>query len=319
MASDKTLVFSVEEFETRVKRVREAMEAANLDLLLIHTPENIHYLTGYQTPGYYTYQCFIIPLEAEEVILTRLLEESNVIARSWVDRRVGYQDTEDPVEATCRTLENIGVAGKRVGVEKGSWFLTTANYEQLVAALPDAEFIDATGVVDKVRLIKSPAEVEYIRQAARAAENGMRRGLEAIAAGKTDTEVAAAVTSGIILENSEYTGLPPFVATGSNSAIAHATWEGRELEEGDAIFLEIPSSVKRYHAALMRTAVIGKPPAKAVPFSVLVLRCHQCCNKKAVPSLTSHRGQATKDSPGPVLTLPPKLGSLPLPTRWLSK
>ncbi len=262
MTDEQALVFSVEEFKERIKRVRQAMEKAGLDLLLVHTPENIYYLTGYRTPGYYTYQCCIVPLESDAIMLTRFMEEGNVMAQTWIENRVTYQDTEDPVEVTTRTLEGVGVAGKRIGVEKSSWFLTTAAYEGLTAALTDAEFVDASDVVNKVRLIKSPAEIAYIRQAARAAENGMRMGVQAIAAGRTENDVAAAVWTGLIEEGSEYPGLAPFVASGPRSALGHATWERRELEKGDLVFLEIAGCINRYHAAQMRTAVIGEPPAE---------------------------------------------------------
>jgi Xaa-Pro dipeptidase len=261
MPEGKDLAFTIEEFKERVRRVQERMRAAGIDVLLVHTPENIYYLTGYHTPGYYAYQCFIVPMDSEEVMLTRYLEESNVIARSWVENRATFQDTEDPIEVTRRTLEKVGANGKRLGIEKSCWFLTTSHYEKIVAALPEATLIDATGVVDRARLVKSPAEVAYIRQAARAAENGMKMAMEMIASGKRDTDIAAAVMNGMILAGSEYTGLPPFVATGIGSALAHATWEGRDLRKGDAVYLEIPGSIKRYHAALMRTAVVGKPPA----------------------------------------------------------
>lgn len=260
MSDDNELVFSVEEFKRRIQRVRESMEEAGLDLLLVHTPENIYYLTGYRTPGYYTYQCFILPLDSEGMMLTRFMEEGNVMAQSWVEKRVTYQDTEDPVEVTGNTLKGLGVTGKRVGIEKSSWFLTTAAHEQLAAAFQDTEFIDASDVVNKVRLVKSPAEIAYIRQAAQAAENGVRMGMEAIAAGKTENDVAAAVWTGMLQEGSEYPGLAPFVASGPRSALGHATWERRELEKGDLVFLEIPGCINRYHAAQMRTAVIGNPP-----------------------------------------------------------
>lgn len=262
VSDNNELVFSVEEFKGRIERVRESMEEAGLDLLLVHTPENIYYLTGYRTPGYYTYQCFILPLDSEPMMLIRFMEEGNIMAQSWVEKRVTYQDTEDPVEVTSNTLKGLGVSGKRVGIEKSSWFLTTAAYEQLTATFQDVTFTDASDVVNKVRLIKSPAEIAYIREAAKAAENGVRMGMEAIAAGKTENDVAAAALTGMLREGSEYTGLAPFVASGPRSALGHATWERRKLEEGDLVFLEIPGCINRYHAAQMRTAVIGKPPAE---------------------------------------------------------
>lgn len=259
MQQKKELPFSLKEFQGRVKRLREGIAARELDAVLIHTPENIYYLTGYRTPGYYAYQTFIVPLSQEPVILVRHLEESNVLARSWVDKKVGFLDTEDPVEVTRDTLVQMGLAKATIGVEKECWFLTTTNFERLRDSLSDAEFEDCSGLVEGLRLVKSPQEIEYIRRAAKAAAAGMRAGLAAIEADKTEDDIAAEVLKGRTLAGSEYTGLPPFIASGYRGAIAHATWESRRVEEGDLVFLELPGAIKRYHAALMRTVSVGKP------------------------------------------------------------
>ncbi len=292
MGGDKQLVFSVEEFQGRVRCVRQAMAETGLDLLLVHTPENIFYLTGYQTPGYYTYQCFILPLESEPVILTRRLEATNVMARSWVERAVTYTGVEDtggvgPVDATCSVLRDIGTTGKRIGIERGAWFLTPRDCARIEAAFPDAQFIDATDIVNQARVIKSPAETAYIRQAARAAEKGMAAALAAIQPGKLDLDVAGAFLMASVAEGSEYTGLPPFVATGTNSAVTHATWERRRLDRGDAVFLELPACINRYHAALERTAIIGKPPAKWERIAEAVLEGLNAAIDTIKPGVTS--------------------------------
>ena len=141
-------------------------------------------------------------------MLVRHLEESNVIARSWVDKRVGFRDHEDPVKLTRDTLVKLGLEKATIGVEKECWFLTTANFEKLHDALPDADLTDCSGLVEQLRLVKSPQEIEYIRQAAGTAATGMQAGVEAIAAGKTEDEVAAEVLKGCALAGSAYPGLP---------------------------------------------------------------------------------------------------------------
>jgi Xaa-Pro dipeptidase len=236
-----------------------------VDLLSI--PENIFYLTGYQTPGYYTYASFVVPLKGSEAMISRRLESTNTMARSWVENIVTYTGIEDingknEIQATCEVMESLGAKGKRVGIEKQGWFLSPHNYERIVAAFPGTTFVDATDIVNHLRIIKSEAEIAYIRQAARVAERSMEKALAAIAPGKTDLDVAVATMSGSIEAGGEYTGLPPFVAAGRNSYVTHATWERLELKRGDPIFLELPGCINRYHAALERTAVIAPVPDK---------------------------------------------------------
>jgi Xaa-Pro dipeptidase len=259
MGDERKLWFSLEEYQERLRKVRERMAEKDLDAMMSHTPENIYYLTGYQTPGYYAYQCFIVPAEGDPVMLTRLLEEPNARALSWVDERRTIMDTQDPVQRTMETLDEMGLAEKRLGVERDSWFLTSRNYFKLQELLPKADLIDCSSTVEKVRMIKSPQEIEYIRRGALAASEGTRQAVVAIAAGKTENDVAAAAYRGLILGGSEYMGLAPFIASGPRSALAHATWSGREMEKGDVVFLEMAGSFHRYHGALMRTVSVGKP------------------------------------------------------------
>jgi Xaa-Pro dipeptidase len=259
---EKPLVFSQNEFNERVKRAREFMRSRDLDLLMIHTPENIYYLSGYQTPGYYAYQCLFLPLDGEPCLLTRWLEQPNVRRHAWIEQCISWRDTEDPIKTTAEAIRTSGAERKRIGVEKSSWFFTIEQYERLKAFLPEAELLDASVQVNQLRIVKSAEEIRYIRQAAEIAVKGVRAALEALENARTDLDLARAVNDKLIREGSEFPGLPPFIATGSQSSVTHATWSGRDLRRGDCIFLEIPGCVNRYHAAYMRTAVIGKPSAR---------------------------------------------------------
>jgi Xaa-Pro dipeptidase len=259
---DKSLAFSQEEYRGRVGRAREIMQSQDLELLLVHTPENIYYLSGYQTPGYYAYQCLFLPLIGEPSLLTRWLEQPNIRRHAWVEKCMSWRDTEDPIAVTVEGIRANSAEDKRIGVEKCSWFFTIEQYERLNAYLPKAEFVDVSDLINNLRIIKSAAEIQYIRQAADIAVKGLWAALNALESAQTDLDLASAVNDELIRAGSEYSGLPPFVATGPLSSVTHATWSGRRLRQGDCVFLEIPGCVRRYHAAYMRTAVIGNPPVK---------------------------------------------------------
>jgi Xaa-Pro dipeptidase len=287
MIVEKQLVFSRIEFAERVFRTKQSMQKIGVDLLLVHTPENIFYLTGYQTPGYYAYQCFILPLEGDGLLLLRYLEETNVSVRSWVKNTVCYSDTEDPVSVTCNAIKNLKIKRSRIGIEKSSWFLTTAGFEQMSDTLSENEFIDASELVNKLRLVKSHTEIEYIRNAAKAATNGVRLGMDAISSAQTDLDIAIGVMNGLISAGSEYTGLPPFITTGPQSTVAHSTWYGRKLQRGDVVLFEIPGCIKRYHAALQRTAVIGTPPKEWKKCAQIVIEGLSAAIDTIKPGVTS--------------------------------
>jgi Xaa-Pro dipeptidase len=259
VADKKDLFFSLAEYQERLANLRGAMQERGVEVLLSFTPENIYYLSGYQTPGYYTYQCVIVPLEGDPVMFTRYLEETNVRGLSWIDTRAYYNDNQDPVEETLRTLREHGLADKTIGVEENSWFLTVTDYRKLQEGLPGATFKDASGTVEQLRLIKSDQEIAYIREAAAACDEGVRRAIEVAAPGASENDLALALYAGSLEHDSEYMSLPPFVASGYRSALAHATWSGRELVPGEVVFVEHAGVIHRYSAALIRTLSVGEP------------------------------------------------------------
>lgn len=257
------LPFSMAEYSSRLERARALMSERGWDLFLSTTPENMYYLTGFNSRGYYSYQCLFLPLTAEPFMVTRHLDAANVEHQTWMERGYDYRDEDDPIALTVRALRERGHESAVVGVELSSWFLTASTYLQLKAALPKATFKDGSASIEQLRMVKSPAEVEYIRKAGDCVSAGMSAAIEATREGALDQDVAAAGYQARVLAGSEYVASPMYVQTGPGSAIAHNNWNGRRIEKGDVIFYEMGASVKRYHAAVMRTAVIGAPSDEA--------------------------------------------------------
>jgi len=181
MQQGKGLMFSVDEFQQRLARTRERLSERGVAGMLAHTPENMYYLSGYHTPGYYAYQTMLVPTSPAKppVLVVRRLEESNVREFSWIDTRRVYTDIEDPIELTAKVVKESGLEHATLAIEKSAWFLTVANLEALARLLPGVTFVDGSGVVEQGRVIKSPAEIAYIRKAARAAEAARKAADEA--------------------------------------------------------------------------------------------------------------------------------------------
>jgi Xaa-Pro dipeptidase len=253
------LPFQPVEYEDRLRRLKEAMERHTLDGLLVTTPENIYYLSGFKTTGFYMYQALFIPLRADPVLIPRMLENTLVGHATWVRHARPYADTEDPIAATAGAIEDAGLAEGRIGIETESILLTVGRYRTLAERLPHAKLAMPPGLVETLRLVKSPQEVAYARQAAHAATAGVRAGIEAIAPGGTENDVAAAAIGATYRAGSEYTGSPGYVVTGRRTGLAHTTWERNPIERGEPVYLEIGGNIHRYGAALIRTASVGAP------------------------------------------------------------
>jgi Xaa-Pro dipeptidase len=253
------LPFSMAEYRTRIERTRAEMERLGVDLFMSSTPENLYYLTGFNSRGYYSHQCLFIPLHGEPWMVTRRHDAANVLHHTWMEPGYGYGDEEDPIALTAASVRERDHESATIGAEMSSWFLTAQTYLRLKELLPGSTFRDTNGLVEQQRMVKSPAEIEYTRQAAKAVGAAMRAAIEATRAGALDAEVAAAAYKARILAGSEYVASPVYVQTGPRSAIPHNNWDGRRIERGDVVFYEMGASVKRYHAALMRTSVVSTP------------------------------------------------------------
>lgn len=102
------ICFPREEYARRQALAREGLSAAGLDALIVTGPENIFYLCGQQTPGYYTFQALILPADGDPVFLIRQLEYFNFIANTFISDAVVYQDGEDPLALLVKLIESRG-------------------------------------------------------------------------------------------------------------------------------------------------------------------------------------------------------------------
>lgn len=247
--------FPQEEFQRRQDALRAVMAARGLDLYLTSSAENVYWLSGQQTPGYYTFQCLAIPLAGDAFLVNRGLETFNARANTRLASIQGYDDADDPAVAVATALKARGWQGRRVAIDKNAWFLTVNLHARLAAAF--GEFEDGAGLVEPLRRVKSPLELVAVEKAAMANDAGMGAGLGLVQAGANENAVAAAVMQASIAAGGEYVGMEPFVVSGPRSGIPHATWRRRAMQPGDMAVLETAACIDRYHAALFRSVAIG--------------------------------------------------------------
>ncbi|HEX7125942.1 MAG TPA: M24 family metallopeptidase [Thermodesulfobacteriota bacterium] len=256
-----TSAFPRAEFDARIAAARRLMAARGLDLALVTAPENVFYLTGQQTPACHAFQGFFLPAAGEPFLLVPRLEHASAVANTYLSDVTPYEDTVKPAVAVAALLAERGWLGRKVAIDRQSRFLTIAAHDSLVAAL--GPLADASGLVESLRVVKSTAEQIAIEEAARYAEAGMRAGLAAVRAGASENAVAAAMLAATIEAGSEHVGMEPLVASGPRSGIPRTTWRRRTMQPGDAVLLELAGCYDRYHAALVRTAWIGRAPERA--------------------------------------------------------
>ncbi len=256
----RELFFSQGEYDARLAGIRADMGRAGIDTLILSGPENILYVSGYQTFGFNTYQMLVIPPEGKPFLILRFLESILAARYSWTDDIVTFSDTDDPVDVTLKALRDRGLDKGTVGVEERSNFYHVATWKKMVGALP--RLVNGSGVCDLSRAVKSPAELAYMREAARITDIGIRAALDEAAEGKTDNDLAAAAFDAMTRAGAEYSMRDPIVTTGDRSGLPHSCYMRQKLGQGDAILLEFSGVYMRYYAPRMHGAVIGKPSAE---------------------------------------------------------
>lgn len=253
---DMTFPFS--EYQRRIDNLRKSMVERRLDAVIITDPENIMYLTDYQTTGYSFFQALVVPLEGEPFMITRKLEESNVIARTWVEISRPYPDTGDAVQMLVTSLKEFGLSGTTIGYERNSYYFSTYHQDRFHNTFRNSKLIDCFGIVEESRLCKSDVELDIMKKAAAATKAGMQAGIDAAQAGVTENEIGAAISQAMFAAGGEIPAVMPYVTSGPRTMIGHASWEGRTVQPNEHVFLEIAGCYRRYHTAMMRTVICGE-------------------------------------------------------------
>jgi Xaa-Pro dipeptidase len=250
------LAFSEVVYAERLELVQKDLLERGMSGVVLFDPENIYWLTGYQTIGYFTFQALCVLTSGKPVIVTRVVNRDMALALPTIADVVCVFDTQDHVDILENYLKKVTPVG-RVGIETTSRYLNVHDYTRLVERL-GVRLTAYDDVIEANRMVKTSEELARMRAAARAVEAGLDAAIKTIAPGKTDNDLAAALYQGSIAAGSEYIGHPPMVVTGPRSELCFALWKRNTIEKGDVVLLEGAGCVDRYHAMMSRSAVVGK-------------------------------------------------------------
>lgn len=252
------LPFDIGVYRDRLAQIQADIGARGLAGVLVFDPENMFWLTGYQTIGYFTFQTLFIGPTGMPVVIGRIVNRDLALAHPTIGGFEAVIDTADPIEVLATFLGKTVPGGGKIGLETGSSFLAVRDYLRL-RQICDLGMSDWNGVIEPLRPRKSVAEIGSMRRAARCAEAGLAAAIEAIAPGRTENDIAAAMFQANIAAGSEYLGHPPLVVAGETTALCFAMWRRREIRKGDVVLLEAAGCVDRHHAMLSRPVVVGRP------------------------------------------------------------
>ncbi|MFN0056359.1 MAG: M24 family metallopeptidase [Planctomycetales bacterium] len=254
--------FSAEEFASRRERVRAAVGQAGLDWLIAFHPVSIHWLTGSDAKSYQEFQCLLISAQPGPiVVLTREGERNEFQDDALVDElwTFGGPEPEDPLAPFERIVDAFDLRGSRVGIEVPAYYLHPHHYVRIQQILGAALVAEPSHLIHDLKLVKSPAEIAYIRQASRIGDQALATFAERLAPGRSELELAGTVYAALLSAGSGLAASPINLVSGERSGFSHGAPTQRVLRQGDFGSIEFGSTWKRYTSTIGRQFSLGRP------------------------------------------------------------
>jgi len=266
--------FTPEEMQDRKDHTARAIAASSLDALLMFKQESMYWLTGYDTFGFSSFQCMAMTADGRIALLNRAPDRGTAAYTSDVtDVRV-YVDVDgmDPTVDLREMLADLGLEGSRVGIELDSYGLRAVHWRMLEARLDGfLAWTDASTLVQELRRVKSPQELAYTRRAAELADDAWDVAVDLAGVGVSEARILADMQGAVLGGGGDYAGNEMIIGSGPGALMVRYVTGRRQLDPVDQLTLEWCGVERRYHAAMMRTLLVGE----ASPEHRALLACEE--------------------------------------------
>jgi ectoine hydrolase len=297
--------FDKSEYEQRVNKVKKSMQDAGFDLLICQDPASMGWLTGFDGWSFYTPQAVLVHLEesspiwfgraqdAKSAHITTDIPGENIVGFS---EGLVHHPTGHPFDELCDLVIARGWGSARIGVELDAHYYTARAHQHITKGLPNATISDNREIVNWARLVKSDAELVYMREAGRIVTDTMNKAISRLKPGTRQFEVIADVyhtqITGFDNKFGDYTSLCPLIQVGEGTSTPHLTWTDEPLPDNGLIVMEIGAARRHYHAPLTRTMHIGKPPAEIEKLADVIIEGGDRAIEAAKPGVTCEEVEA---------------------------
>jgi len=278
--------FKKKEFLERKSKVIQELKNQNLDGLLMFRQESMYWLTGYDTFGYVYFQCLVLTAKGDLVLLTRApdlrqAQNTSIIKniRIWIDK-----EKSNPTNELKNILSDLSLENSNLGVEYEAYGLTGRSAINLNYSLKNfAKLHDKSELVSFLRVIKSPAEIVYVRKAAELADQAMEAAWKYSHAGENESKILAEMQGAIFGGGGDYPANEFIIGSGKNALLCRYQSEKRKLDKLDQLSIEWAGTYKHYHSAMFRTIPIGKVNDKQKKMYSACLEALKACENKLKP------------------------------------
>ena len=289
--------FPVSEYARRYARAIRLMEEKGLDALFLSQELNVRYFSGYLTILWESrFRSLMLLLPRDPNLGPTLVipgqETGNAVGTSWVQDRIIYPDQDNVVPYARQAVEEKGLAAARIGMELGfgqRLGMTHDDFTSLRAELPDARLESASEVVQAVRMIKSSAEVERVREACRISQRAIEEGFSSLREGMTEKQLAANLGSAMYREGAELGSRPSFLTVSSypgRARMVNSLASDYELARGDMVLLDGGATCGGYATDFIRQACLGEPTDDQKRWFEICIEANDACIAAVRPGVS---------------------------------
>ena len=300
-----TKPFPKSEYDRRIAQTKQSMVAKGFELIICQDPANMNWLTGFDGWSFYTPQAVLLHLEEEAPIwfgrpqdakaahITTDMPPENITTFS---ETLIHHPTEHPYDDLAALIKERGWASDRIGVELDAHYYAARAHAHLSNGLPNARINDTEQLVNWERLVKSDAELAYMREAGQIVSAVMNRAIEKVAPGVPEYEIIAEVyhaqVIGVEGRYGNYSSLCPLIQVGEGTSTPHLTWSEHPLPNDTLVMMELGGARHHYQAPLTRTLYLGRPPADVTKLTATIVEGVDAALEVARPGVTCEAVEA---------------------------
>ena len=278
--------FTKEEFSKRKSKTIQELKKQGLDALLIFRQESMYWLTGYDTFGYVYFQCLVLTVKGDLVLLTRApdlrqAQNTSIIGdiRIWVDK-----DKSNPTNELKNILMVLNLEKSNIGIEYEAYGLTGRNAIKLNNSLKNfATLHDKSELISYFRVVKSAAEIIFVKKAAELADKAMEAAWKYTHVGINESIILSEMQGVIFSGGGDYPANEFIIGSGKNALLCRYQSEKRNLSKIDQLSIEWAGTYKHYHSAMFRTISIGKINDKQKEMYEACTEALKTCENKLKP------------------------------------
>lgn len=282
--------FPALEFESRHAKLRSAIERAGLDALILTRAENIFYGSGFRASHFASWLCelhaLVIPKNGEPRLMTRALERETAKLQ-WTKTPVLYMDHEDPYVALRKILEESGNTKGKIGIEER--YLKVSQMKKIAQQLPDAEYVDVTGLVERVAATPSKAESACMQKSAEITKVGFQAGIDAVKEGAYPYQIIGKIHDAMYQAGQrDFDMSLVCVWSGPGGGRMHDTYTAERIKHGDLVTIEVWGVDTQYKTGAQGSIYVGRePPAEIAQAYELTAAMHNAAAKAVKAGVTA--------------------------------